>query len=323
MTIFDEQITRKPNKYPWSEDFIRAMNAGHWTSDEFSFTSDIQDFKVKLTDSERSMIVKTLSAIAQIEVAVKTFWLKLGENLPHPSMSDLGITMANIEVIHNLAYERLLNVLDMEDIFHENMKLEWMSGRVKYLRKYTHKFYKDARKQYVYALILFTLFVENVSLFSQFYIILWFGRFRNALKDTNQQILYTKNEEACHAKIGIKLVNTIREELPELFDYDLESRVSQEAMEAFIAESKIIDWIIGDWSGPRISAQILKEYIKSRINDSLVDIGFKKIFEIDPELRRDFEWMDEEIYGNSSTDFFNQRPVEYNKNVTIDINDLL
>ena len=323
MSIFDEQISRKPDLYPWAKEFIEAMQAGHWTDKEFTFTSDVQDFKVKLTESERSIIVKTLSAIAQIEIAVKTFWAKLGENLPHPSLYDLGIVMSSIEVIHNNAYERLLDVLGMEEKFNENMKLEWMSGRVKYLKKYTHRFYKDSKKQYVYALILFTLFVENVSLFSQFYIILWFGRFRNALKDTNQQILYTKNEEACHSKIGIKLVNTIREEFPELFDYELESRISQEAMEAFIAESKIIDWIIGDWSGTRISGWILKEYIKSRINDSLVDIGFKKIFEIDQSLRRDFEWMDEEIFGNNSTDFFNQRPVEYNKNVTVDINDLL
>lgn len=323
MTIFDEQIARKPDLYPWAKDFIDAMQAGHWTDKEFTFTSDVQDFKVKLTDQERSVIVKTLSAIAQIEVAVKTFWAKLGENLPHPSLSDLGYIMAAIEVTHNNAYERLLNVLDMEEIFNENMKLEWMSGRVKYLKKYTRQFYKDSRKQYVYALILFTLFVENVSLFSQFYIILWFGRFRNALKDTNQQILYTKNEESCHSQIGIKLVNTIRQELPELFDDDLEARVAREAIEAFVAESKIIDWIIGDWTGERISAAILKEYIKSRINNSLVEIGFKKIFDIDSSLRRDFEWMDEEILCNSSTDFFNQRPVEYNKTITVDIHDLL
>ena len=323
MSIFDEQIARKPDNYPWTKDFIDAMHSGHWTDKEFTFSSDLQDFKVKLTDDEKQVVVKTLSAIAQIEVAVKTFWAKLGDNLPHPSIADLGYVMANIEVIHNNAYERLLNVLDMEDIFTENMKLECMSGRVKYLKKYTHKFYKDSRKQYVYALILFTLFVENVSLFSQFYIILWFGRFRNSLKDTNQQILYTKNEEACHSNIGIKIINTIREELPDLFDDDLESKISEEAMQAFISESKIIDWIIGEWSDSRISAKILKEYIKSRINNSLQEIGFKKIFDIDKTLKRDFEWMDEELLANSSTDFFNQRPVEYNKNITVDVQNLI
>lgn len=193
--IFDEQISRKPNKYPWTEKFIEAMHHGFWTDKEFSFKSDVQQFKVTLTDKERDIIIKTLSAIGQIEIAVKTFWAKLGENLPHPSLQDLGYVMANTEVIHNNAYERLITTLGMEDVFEENLKLDWIEGRVKYLRKYTHKYYKDSKKQYVYALILFTLFVENVSLFSQFYIVNWFGRFKNLLRDTNQQVNYTRNEE--------------------------------------------------------------------------------------------------------------------------------
>jgi ribonucleoside-diphosphate reductase beta chain len=198
MSIYDEQISRKPNKYPWTEQFIKVMHDGFWTDKEFSFKTDLHQFKTVLNDKEREIIVRTLSAIGQIEVAVKTFWAKLGENLPHPSLSDLGYVMANVEVIHNNAYERLLSVLDMEDIFEENLKLEWIQGRVKYLKKYTHRFYKDSKKQYLYALILFTLFVENVSLFSQFYIINWFAKNKNVLKDTDQQVRYTRNEEAIH-----------------------------------------------------------------------------------------------------------------------------
>ena len=169
ITIFDEQVSRKPNLYPWTEAFIESMHNGFWTDKDFNFKSDLHQFKTVLTDQEREIIIRTLSAIGQIEVAVKTFWAKLGENLPHPSLQDLGYVMANTEVIHNNAYERLLSVLDMEDIFEENLKLEWIQGRVKYLKKYTHRFYKDSKKQYLYAIILFTIFVENVSLFSQFY----------------------------------------------------------------------------------------------------------------------------------------------------------
>lgn len=29
--IFDEQISRKPNKYPWVEQYIIAMHNGFWT----------------------------------------------------------------------------------------------------------------------------------------------------------------------------------------------------------------------------------------------------------------------------------------------------
>ena len=310
--IFEEQISRKPDYYPWTEEFMRSMWEGHWTDKEFSFSSDIQDFHVKLTDQEQQIIIRTLSAIAQIEIAVKTFWAKIGDNLPHPSIRDLGYVMANIEVIHNNAYERLLKLLDLEEVFEENMKLDFIQGRVKYLRKYTHRFYKDSKKQFVYALILFTLFVENTSLFSQFYVINWFGK-KNLLKDTNQQTKYTAREEDIHAKIGIKLVNTIKEEHPELFDKELEAKILAEAAEAFKAEEQIIDWIVNGIQKDLMSAAILKEFVKNRINESLDQIGFEKIFDIDEDLIARTTWFDEEVLGNMMTDFFASRPTEYSK----------
>tara|TARA_R100001443_G_scaffold16503_2_gene26561 strand:+ start:2408 stop:3379 length:972 start_codon:yes stop_codon:yes gene_type:complete len=321
--IFEEQLARKPNHYPWAQDFIEAMHNGFWTDKEFSFSSDIQDFNVNLNGTEKEMIIRTLSAIGQIEVAVKKFWSKLGDNLPHPSLTDLGYVMANTEVIHNNAYERLLTVLGLEDVFEENLKLDFIEGRVRYLRKYNHKFYKDSKKQYVYALILFTLFVENVSLFSQFYVINWFNRFRNVLKDTGQQVKYTRNEENIHALAGIKIINTIRSEHPELFDEELQERVASESEAALIAESNIVDWMVNGFNEKGLNADILKEFIKNRINDSLEKIGFAPVFNVDTSLLEDTMWFEEELMGNNATDFFHSRPVEYSKNSqTFDADDL-
>jgi ribonucleoside-diphosphate reductase beta chain len=313
MKIFDEQLSRKPNHYPWTEQFIESMHNGFWTDKEFNFKSDVQQFKVELTDQEREIIIRTLSAIGQIEVAVKTFWAKLGENLSHPSLQDLGYVMANTEVIHNNAYERLLSVLGLEDIFEKNLKLEWIEGRVKYLKKYTHRFYKDSKKQYLYALILFTLFVENVSLFSQFYVINWFARYKNVLKDTDQQVKYTRNEENIHAMVGAKIINTIREEYPELFDKELEEKILQEAQEAFKAESAIVDWMVNGVQEEGLSADILKEFIKNRINESLKMIQFPSAFEIDKDKISSTMWFQEELLGNNMTDFFHSKDTGYSK----------
>ena len=313
LKIFDEQVSRKPNLYPWTESFIEAIHSGFWTDKEFNFKSDVQNFKVSLTEQEKEIVIRTLSAIGQIEVAVKSFWANLGTNLPHPSLSDLGYVMANTEVIHNNAYERLLTVLGLEDVFEQNLKLEWIQGRVKYLKKYTHKFYKDSKKQYLYALILFTLFVENVSLFSQFYVVNWFARFKNVLKDTDQQVKYTRNEENLHALIGIKIVNTIREEYPELFDEELEEKIRQEAQEAYKAEAKIVDWMVNGIQEEGLTAEILKEFIKNRINESLKQIGFKTAFDVDKDLLASTVWFDEELLGENATDFFHSRPTSYAK----------
>lgn len=311
--IFDEQISRKPNHYKWTDEFIESMHNGFWTDKEFSFKSDVQQFKVNLTDQEREIIIRCLSAIGQIEVAVKTFWAKLGENLPHPSLQDLGYVMANTEVIHNNAYERLLTVLGLEDIFEENLKLDWIQGRVKYLKKYTHRFYKDSKKQYLYALILFTLFVENVSLMSQFYVINWFARNKNVLKDTDQQVKYTRNEENIHGLVGTKIINTIKEEYPELVDQELIDKIIHEAKEAYESEARIVDWMVNGIKEEGLSAPILKEFIKDRLNESLRGIGFPDAFETDKELLKSTIWFTEELLGNNMTDFFHSRPVSYAK----------
>lgn len=311
--IFDEQIARKPDRYPWAQEYISRMWAGHWTPNEFNFQSDIQQFKVEMTEEERMIVQNTLSAIGQIEIAVKKFWSKLGDHLPHPSLVDLGLTMAHIEVIHNKAYEKLLDVLQLQHVFEENLKLDIIRGRVKYLRKYLEKNYENDRKQFVYSLILFTLFVENVSLFSQFYIILYFNRFHNVLKDTGQQVNYTMKEEELHALCGIKIINTILEEYPELLDDELESRIIHEAQEAFEAESKIIDWMVGEYHTDHLNAPLLKEYVKKRINDSLRMIGFTEPFGLDHELLEKTEWMEEEEFANAATDFFHRKPTDYAK----------
>lgn len=309
--LFERQVARKPDLYPWTRPFIEAMHEGFWTVKKFTFDSDKTDFELNLTDQERTMVTRCLAAIAQIEVKVKEFWARLGQNLPHPSMSDLGITMANVEVIHNQAYERLLEVLGLENVFEENMHVPAIAGRVGYLTKHMDKVYGDDRKQYVYSLILFTLFVENVSLFSQFYILLWLNRNKNVLKDTAQQVKYTRNEELLHAQAGMKIINTLREEYPELFDDDLKRKIVHECHVALDAESQLINWMVGDYTGEEFSAAVLKTYVAMRLNESLEGIGYEPIFAIDPEHERQTFWMSVGLYAPPKVDFFHSEPTAY------------
>ena len=66
MSIFEEQLSRKPNLYPWTEQFIESMHNGFWTDKEFSFQSDVQQYRTELTEQEQEIIARTLSANGQI-----------------------------------------------------------------------------------------------------------------------------------------------------------------------------------------------------------------------------------------------------------------
>lgn len=311
--IFEEQISRKPDNYPWTQEFIEAMHNGFWTDKEFNFSSDIQDFKVNLTEQEQQLITRALSTIGQLEISVKKFWAKLGDNLPHPSLNDMGYVMANVEVIHGDAYERLLEVLGLDHAFDDILQLDIIKGRVNYLRKHLHKFHDNNKKQFIYSLILFTLFVENIALFSQFYTISFFGRYKNLLKDTNKQVEYTSREENLHAMIGIKIINTIKQEHPELFDSELQNKIEHEAKDAIKYECEIIEWIVNGYDHEKLNSSLLKEFIKNRMNESLKQIGYDPIFDVDNDIISKTSWFDEQILGNNMTDFFHSRPVEYAK----------
>ena len=305
--------TRELNCYTESHHVIPRCMGG---------TND-PDNLVDLTPEEQEVVVRALSAIGQIEVAVKTFWANLGDNLPHPSLRDLGYAMGNSEVIHNLAYEKLLDVLHLTDVFEKNLQEEVIKGRVNYLRKYLKKAYKNKEKQYIYSIILFTLFVENVSLFSQFYIIMHFNRNKAVLKDVAQQVQYTRNEEMLHSQVGIKLIQTLKEEDPELFDDELVGRIQHECLESIAAESKEIDWIMGDYAVDGLDAEILKSFVSKRMKDSLDQLGFdSSSIKYDKKLADQTFWFDESTLGYTMTDFFQKTPVEYSKGQGISADEL-
>ena len=71
--------------------------------------------------------------------------------------------------------------------------------------------------------------------------------------------------------------------------------------------------MLGDFSEKNISKDILKEFIKFRINDSLKQIGYSEVFDVDNKLISNTDWFYEELLGNNMTDFFKSRPVEYSK----------
>ena len=49
------------------------------------------------------------------------------------------------------------------------------------------------------------------------------------------------------------------------------------------------------------------------MNESLIQIGYNELFDVDQELLSKTTWFDEQVLGNNMTDFFHSRPVEYSK----------
>jgi len=313
-SIFEKRVSYKPFDYSEITDpLINAMWASHWTHNEFNFKSDVQDYHTSLSEEEREVIKRAILLISQVEVAVKSYWSNIGKHLPKPEIADMGAVFGGVEVIHSRAYSEILTKLGLENEFVNLLETEAVNNRVKYLNKYVDRVYEDDRKQFLYSLILFTLFTENVSLFSQFYTILGFNRFKAVLKDTANVVQYTSKEENLHAEGGMALINQIRREHPELFDEELQERIMEEASEAMKAERKLIDWILQGFENEFVSYDILNNYLKNRVNESMTRIGMTVSFNVNEEVLKKTAWMDEEVYASALSDFFHKKPIDYAK----------
>lgn len=311
--IFERRVALKPYEYPELVKFTDAIRHSYWIHTEFNFTSDIQDFKVNLSDSERNAIKNTMLAISQIEVAVKTFWGDIYKKMPKPEIGSVGATFAESEVRHHDAYSHLLEILGLNDEFKNLKKNPVIMRRVQYLDAALRNAKSSNNEDYAQSIMLFSLFIEHVSLFSQFLIIMAFNKYKNRLKGISNVVEATSKEEQIHGNFGIEIIKIIKKENPSWFTKEHEDAVREICLEAYEAESEIIDWIYEDGELDFLPAAVVKEFIKSRFNRSLTSIGVTPVFEIDEQLVEQSDWFDEEIIATKHVDFFDKRSVNYNK----------
>jgi ribonucleoside-diphosphate reductase beta chain len=311
--VFEKRINLKPYEYPELYEYVPAIRHSYWIHSEFNFTSDIQDFKTRLSDAERNAIKNTMLAISQIEVSVKSFWGDIYHKIPKPEVGSVGATFGESEVRHADAYSHLLEILGLNREFELLKKKPVIMKRVRYLETALTNSKSEDVREYSESVLLFSLFIEHVSLFSQFLIIMAFNKYKNMLKGVSNVVEATSKEEQIHGDFGIDLIRIIKAENPDWFDVDYQNRIQDLCRKAFEAESGIIDWIFEKGELDFLPKNQIKEFIKDRFNRSLDSIGVEKVFETDDALLTETEWFNDEIIGTKHGDFFVKRSINYSK----------
>lgn len=305
MSLFKKRINYKPFEYPEVMKFIDAINKSFWVHSEVDFTADVQDFHSNLTEVEKEVVKRSILSIAQIEVSVKSFWGDLYKHFPKPEMNGLGSTLAENEFRHSEAYGRLLEVLGYNKEFEKALQENPIfAKRVQIISDGLNT------DNIINKLLMFTIIVENTSLFSQFANILSFTRFKGYMKNVSNIIAWTSTDELIHAEAGIFLLNKIKEEGHEM--------PTQEYVESFVRtaiklEEDLINWIFEKGELEFYSKDDLLNFMKYRIDDALVKLGYFKVFNITSQNYQPMSWFEEEIFTNSLDDFFAKRPVDYTK----------
>lgn len=309
--VFDRRAAFKPFDYPEAVKFKEAIQHSFWLVTEWNFVSDEHDFRVNLTAAERSAITRTLLAISQVEVAVKLFWVKLGERLPRSEFVQVGIVFGDSEIRHADAYSHLLERLGLNDEFRKVPTIPALQSRVDYLTRGLKTAADGDDRSFIKTLVTFSLLVENVSLFSQFAVMKSFSKHRKCLNNVDNVVQATQREELLHGLFGTYVVNLVRSERPEWFTSTFYGELADICRDALTAESGIIDWIFEDGELPFLPKSALVAFVKDRFNEGVVSVGGRPVFAVDPADLEPLKWFVEEIHAQVDVDFFHKRSVNY------------
>ena len=308
MGLFDNRIAYKPFEYPeyYTEGWLKQAQA-FWLHTEIPMSGDVKDWNEKLTDSEKNLVGNILLGFAQTECAVSDYWTqKVVGWFPKHEIQQMAMMFGSQETIHAVAYSYLNETLGLEDFeafLHEPATADRFDNLVSY----------DGTDPIGIAksLAVFSAFAEGVSLYSAFAVLYSF-QMRNLLKGIGQQMKWSVRDESLHSKMGCRLFNHMCEE-KELLRKACKPHILEAAEVMIELEEKYIDKMFEMGDLENLKAEDLKQFIRKRTNEKLVELGYTGIFEYDEEKAKNLDWFYHLTGGHTHTDFFAIRPTDYSK----------
>jgi ribonucleoside-diphosphate reductase beta chain len=315
--ITEPRIFYKPFEYQDAFDFYKNQHRAHWLADEVPLASDLNDWKLKLNESEKNLIGNILKSFAQTEVHVNDYWsTKVSVWFPKPEIQAMARVFADFESIHAEAYARLNEELGLDD-FAAFMEDEASKNKIERLIEVSG----DTLEEKAISLAIFSAFTEGVNLFSSFAILMSF-QLRNLMKGTGQIVEWSVRDESLHSKAGCWLFRTLLQEQPELNTQELREQIIEACQLSVQLEFEFIDMAfeMGDVEG--LNKDQLKAFIKARANEKMIELGYNAIYnDIEPNLLKQMEWFGHLTSGKTQQDFFAGRVTNYSKS-TADWDDL-
>ena len=119
----------------------------------------------------------------------------------------------------------------------------------------------------------------------------------------------------CHANAGIYLINKFYEE-DEFFELkkpEIEANIKNSILDYISYEEDLLDWIYEQGELEFFTKKNMLDFMKHRIDESLINMGFSSIFNITSVEYKPMAWFEEEVFANAQIDFFASRPTEYTK----------
>lgn len=305
MSLLKFSKAYKPFVYPWAVELSKQHEEVHWIENEAELSEDVQDWKTKLTESEKTFITHVLRLFTQSDVQVgENYHELLIPKFKNNEVRNMLSSFAAREAIHQRAYALLNDTLGLPDEdFHKFLEYKEMADKIDFMKE------GDCNTHTGLALALAqSVFNEGMSVFASFVMLLNFQRF-GKMKGMGTIVEWSIRDESLHVQGNAKLFRTFCEEHPRIVNDELKSKIYEMAKNAVSLEDKFIDLAFdGEDTVQGITKQEVRDYIRHIADRRLLQLGMKTKFN---QKKNPLPWLDWVLNGADHSNFFEKRVSEY------------
>ena len=310
--LLKERAFYKPFEYPQFFEFFKLQQQAHWLPTEIPMADDLVDFKTKLTAQESNLIIQVLRFFTQGDIEVQNNYnTKLSNVFKKPEVNMMLTSFAAMETIHVWAYSHLNDTLGLPEVEYSAF-LDYQAMREKY--EYIQNFETDTPQGLAKNLAIFGGFMEGVSLFASFAILMNFPR-RGLLKNVGQIITWSIRDESLHSEGICALFREYIAENREIWTDDFKKELYQACRDMVELEDNFIDTCFSLGAVEGLKPEDVKLYIRYIADKRLHSLGLKGNYHI---KENPLPWLDIMVNAQEHANFFETRATEYSKGAIID-----
>ena len=287
MSLLKLSQAYRPFLYPWAVDISKKHEEIHWIEDESELSEDVQDWKTKLSESEKEFITHVLRLFTQSDVQVgENYHELLIPKFKNNEVRNMLASFAAREAVHQRAYALLNDTLGLPDEdFHKFLEYKEMADKIDFMKE------GDVSSHTGLALALAqSVFNEGMSVFASFVMLLNFQRF-GKMKGMGTIVEWSIRDETLHVQ-G-------------------KSKIYQMAKNAVQLEDKFIDLAFKGIEVQGLTKKEVRDYIRHIADRRLLQLGMKTKFN---QKENPLRWLDWVLNGASHDNFFEKRSTEYSVN---------
>src|SRR3989344_2334615 len=233
-----------PMKHIFAWEAYNTGNANHWLPTEISMQQDVEQWKSPtfLSDDERIAFKVVLGFFTTADsLAANNLVLAAYKHITSPECRLYLLRQAYEEAVHTHAYQYIVESLGMEsgELFNMYRERESIYNKDAFVLTFNEGIFDpnfktgtfESDQKFLENMIVFSIIMEGIFFYSSFAVMFSFQR-QHKLVGSAEQIQYIMRDESQHLNFGIEMINTIKEEQPELWTTEFQEHVLKLIKEA-------------------------------------------------------------------------------------------